>query len=165
LKSTKNPYIKESIEAVVDRVKGKGLKASETTMLSITDEFEDRVLDDSESIKDREVEIYLSIPDKLRDGWNFHNDIAIDLEFIARHTFGDRDRPYTKIYDADAIEGGMFAEVMMDVLRERTGRENNRDDVDEFIKICSRFIGKGSCEMDHRVAQALLDKFRELVGE
>ena len=38
-------------------------------------------------------------------------------------------------------------------------------DVDEFIKICSRFIGKGSCEMDHRVAQALLDKFRELVGE
>lgn len=42
----------------------------------------------------------------LRENWNFHNDIAIPLESDARHYYGDTDRPFTKIYDADAIETG-----------------------------------------------------------
>ena len=124
----------------------------ETTTFHATDEFEDKI--DLSGI---------DIPDSLRDDWNFHGDIALHLEMKARHIYGDKDRPYTKIYDADGIEGGKFAEVMIDLLHEKTGRESGRDDIDEFIKICSQYIGKTGYEIDHRVAQGLIDRFDELM--
>lgn len=80
----------------------------------------------------------------------------------ARSVFGDKERPYTKIYDADSIEQRKFAEVLIDVLREKTGRENACEDVDKFIKVCSGFIGISGYEMDPKVAQGLLDRFLEL---
>lgn len=101
----------------------------------------------------------------LREGWNFHGDIAIRLEMEARHIFGDMDRPYTKIYDADAIEMGYFAEVMVDLLREKSGRDNNRTDIDQFIKDLKPYIGKNGYEIPHKIAQGLLNRFFELIQE
>lgn len=82
----------------------------------------------------------------------------------ARHIFGDRTRPYGKIYDADGIECGKFAEVMIDLLREKTGRENDQEDIDKFIQICSQYIGKSGYDIDHRIAQGLMDRFDELMN-
>lgn len=143
---TNNPNMQNAIDAVVKRVVGK--KSVETVQMHLSDEFEDRI-----SIEGVEV------PENLRNGWNFHNDIAIRLEMKARSVFGDKDRPYNKIYDADAIEQGKFAEVMIDVLREKTGRENTHENIDGFIKVCSGFIGVSGYEMDPRVAQGLFNQF------
>lgn len=140
-----------TIDAVVERVGGK--KSVETEQIQVSDEFEDKT--DIEGV---------DVPETLRDGWNFHNDIAIRLEMKARSVFGDKDRPYTKIYDADSIECGKFSEVLIDVLREKTGRESGREDIDEFIKVCSGFIGKSGYEIDSRIAQGLLNRFLELLA-
>lgn len=152
VKRTQNPEISIAISAVVERVRGKGQGSSETAVIQASDE---------ERVSLAEIEI----PETLRDGWNFHNDIALRLEMKARSVFGDRDRPYTKIYDADSIECGKFAEVMIDVLREKTGRENNREDIDSFIKACSGYIGTSGHQIDRKVAQGLLNRFLELMKE
>ena len=147
---TNNPKMQDAIDAVVERVGGK--KSVETVQIQISDEFEDKI-----SIEG------IDVPETLRDGWNFRNDIAIRLEMKARGVFGDKNRPYTKIYDADSIEQGNFAEVLIAVLREKTGRENNREEIDKFVKVCSGFIGISGYEMDPRLAQALLNRFLELI--
>lgn len=49
----------------------------------------------------------------MREGWNFRNDIALNLERIARNEFGLKDRPIDKIFDADMIESCTFVEVMI----------------------------------------------------
>jgi len=152
IRYTNNPDVEDAIEAVIERVGGK--RTTETILIQASDEHKDVITVSG-----------IKVPESLRDGWNFHNDIAIRLEMKARQVFGDRDRPYTKIYDADSIEQGKFAEVMIDVLREKTGRENDREDVDEFIKLCSQFIGKSRYEIDSRISQGLMDKFIELLAE
>ncbi len=145
-----NPRMQDAIDALVERVGGK--KLVETEQIQILDEFEDKTNIEG-----------VDVPETLRDGWNFHNDIALRLEMKARSVFGDKDRPYTKIYDADSIECGKFSEVLIDVLREKTGRESGREDIDKFIKVCSRFIGKSGYEIDSRIAQGLLNRFLELL--
>lgn len=60
----------------------------------------------------------------MRQGWNFHNDIAICLEGDTRHYFEDIDRPVMKIYDADSNEICNFVEVMIILLCEKTGLNN-----------------------------------------
>ena len=101
----------------------------------------------------------------LRDGWNFHNDIALRLEGIARRIYGDLDRPYTKKYDADGIEsGGYFAEVMLDLLRVKTEREDNREDISEFIQTLAPYVQKTGYEIPHIESQGLLNKFLELMN-
>lgn len=146
-----NPKMQDAIDAVVERVGGK--KSVETEQIQVSDEFEDKTNIEG-----------VDVPETLRNGWNFHNDIAIRLEMKARSVFGDKDRPYTKIYDADSIECGKFSEVLIDVLREKTGRESGREDIDEFIKVCSGFIGKSGYEIDSRIAQGLLNRFLELLA-
>lgn len=151
VKRTKNPEMDKAIGAVIERVGGKILCSPETVEIQATNvnEIEDKI----EGIV---------IPESLREGWNFHNDIALRLEMKSRHVFGDKDRPYTKIYDADSIENGKFAEVMIDVLREKTRREIGREDIESFIVLCTRFIGKSGYQIDKRIAQGLFDRFLEL---
>lgn len=154
VKQTMNPEMNKAIEAVVGRVGGKDSGIPEMKAIQATDEIEEKI-----SVEG------IEIPESLREGWNFHNDIALRLEMESRHIFGDRDRPYTKIYDADSIESGKFAEVMIDALREKTGRENDREDIDSFIKLCSKYVGTSGHQIDQRVAQGLLDRFMELIEE
>ena len=102
----------------------------------------------------------------LRPLWNFHNDIALRLESKARNIYGDIDRPYDKMYDADGIESfGYFAEVMIDLLRQKSRHENSRDDIDQFIKDLAPYIGKSGYEIPKEVAQGLFNRFLELLAE
>ncbi len=150
IKQTNNPVMTNAINEVIKRVEGGVVNTPNIVPIQATDDIKDKV--------------DIVIPDTLHDNWSFHNDIAIVLEMKARHIFGDLDRPYTKIYDADSIETGMFADVMINALREKTGYENDREDVDEFIGVCSRYIGKKGREIDKRVAQGLLNRFLELIN-
>lgn len=95
----------------------------------------------------------------LRDGWNFHGDIAICLEGDARSFFGDIQRPFDKIYDADVIEQGAFAEVMMLLLRAKTNYSNERPEIDEFISKCGAYVGQSGYTIAPEVAQGLYDEF------
>ena len=98
----------------------------------------------------------------LRSGWNFHNDVAIPLEGAACELFGDIGRPVNKNYDADAIEGGSFVEVMIMLLRAKTGNSNECEDIDEFVRECAPYLGKrGNC-IDPEVADKLYRRFRNL---
>lgn len=101
----------------------------------------------------------------LRDGWNFHGDIAISLEYIARRIYKEHDRPFNKIYDADGIEFGYFAEVMIDLLREKSKSEANQEEIDQFIRDCAPYIGKSGHAIEKKTSQALFDRFKGLVGE
>ena len=152
VKRTKNPDMDMAISAVIKRVGGEKLKSPESIPFLATDEADDKIVIEG-----------IDVPETLREGWNFHNDIALRLEWKARDVFGDKDRPITKIHDADSIEDGRFAEVMIEVLREKTGRESGREEVDSFIKLCSHFIGKNGYQIDQRVSQGLLDRFLELM--
>lgn len=98
----------------------------------------------------------------LRENWNFHNDIAIPLESIARHYYGDTDRPYTKIYDADAIESGNFVEVMIILLREVTHMVNDNAEIDEFVKSCTPYLGMRGSEIPKETAQELYNRFKSI---
>ena len=98
----------------------------------------------------------------LREGWNFHGDIATALESEATFYFGDIGRPLSKIYDADAIESGRFVEVMIILLREKTNMENDRDDIDQFIRRCALYLGMSGNTIPHEIAQDLFTEFQEL---
>jgi len=98
----------------------------------------------------------------LRDGWNFHGDIAISLEGDARSFFGDIDRPVDKIYDADAIELGSFAEVMILLLRQKTDFSNECPEIDEFISKCGKYVGVSGNQIPKETAQALYDEFTSM---
>ena len=98
----------------------------------------------------------------LRENWNFHNDIAIPLESIAQQFFGDIDRPYTKIYDADAIESGNFVEVMIMLLRSVTHMINDNPEIDDFAKDCAPYLGMRGSEIPKETAQELYDRFKAI---
>lgn len=98
----------------------------------------------------------------LRENWNFHNDIAISLESIARHYYGDIDRPLTKIYDADAIESGNFVEVMIILLREVTHMINDNSVIDDFVRSCAPYLGMRGSEIPKETAQELYDRFKAI---
>ena len=98
----------------------------------------------------------------VREGWNFHGDIAIELEGIACRHYGDIGRPVYKIYDADAIELGNFAEVMIELLRDKSHRNNEMVDIDGFVKECAPYFGESGHKIPKETAQDLFDRFREL---
>ncbi len=98
---------------------------------------------------------------ELRAGWNFHNDIAISLEGIAREFYRDIDRPVNKIYDADGIEGGFFSIVMIHLLLAK--KECNLTAADEkFIDECYKYINKRAFEIKNEDADSLFKRFKEL---
>ena len=98
----------------------------------------------------------------MRDGWNFHNDVAIPLEGDAIHYFGWAGRPFDKIFDAACIEQGCFVEDMIILLREKTEYSNEKYDIDNFIKDCSIYIGVNGNSIPPQVAQEMYDKFKRL---
>ena len=98
----------------------------------------------------------------LRNGWNFHGDIAINLEGIARRHYGDVHRPLNKIYDADEIESGNFSEVMIILIRDRTGFSNDYPEIDKFVKECAPFVGMDGSDIPGETAQNLFDTFQKL---
>lgn len=98
----------------------------------------------------------------LREGWNFHGDIAIPLEGIASSHYGRIGRPMGTIYDADAIEVSTFVEVMIILLRERTDMSDENDDIDEFVRDCSPYLGMSGNLIPKETAQRLFDRFENL---
>ena len=101
----------------------------------------------------------------LREGWNFHNDVAIPLEGVAVRHFKRNGRPVDTIFDADAIESGTFAEDMILLLRMRYDYRNDMPEIDEFIVDCSRFIGVRGSQIDKGVADNLFQRFENLYDE
>ncbi len=98
----------------------------------------------------------------LREGWNFHNDIAITLEHYAMKQFGYYERPFETIFDADAIERSSFVEVMIVLLRERSSMRNDRNDIDEFVEECSKYVGISGNDLDKEKANELFCWFKKL---
>ena len=98
----------------------------------------------------------------LREGWNFHGDIAIVLEGIASRHYGDIMRPMGKIYDADAIEQGSFVEVMIMLLRDEIGLDDGIDELDEFERDCAPCFGANGNTIHKETAQELFDRFKAL---
>lgn len=99
----------------------------------------------------------------IRNGWNFHGDIAIPLESIARECFGGIGRPVDKIYDADCIEQYSFAEVMISILRHRTSHYNDNVTIESFISRCSEYFGVSGNEIAPETADELFNEFRSLI--
>ena len=98
----------------------------------------------------------------LREGWNVHGDIAVELENDANYYFKGIGRPVDKIYDADAIELGRFVEVMILLLREKTSFNNEHDDIDEFVTDCAPYLGKSGNSIDPEIANQLYSRFTSL---
>lgn len=97
---------------------------------------------------------------EIRKNWNFHNDVAIPLESIARKYISpDSERPIGLFYDADAIEAGSFVEVMLFLLRQKKGFEF---DMLDFSLQCAPYLGKNGTSIPPHEANELFKQFREL---
>ena len=102
----------------------------------------------------------------LREGWNFHNDIALRVELFARARFGiSLEEVPNTIFYADMVEGGRFVECMICLLRNNFGYTATNTAVNEFIDKAAPFFNMSGIEMDSSTAQELLDEFWELMGE
>lgn len=99
----------------------------------------------------------------VRNGWNFHGDIAIKLEEIAKEYFGGINRPVNKIYDADCIEQYSFAEVMISILRYKTSNNNDNEAIEDFINKCSEYFGVSGNAIDQEIADNLFKEFQSLI--
>lgn len=100
----------------------------------------------------------------LRDGWNFHGDIAIELESIANSILGGIGRPVNKIYDADCIETYSFAECMIILARKYSNFSCECDDVDKFVMKAREYIGVSGNSMEKQLANELFDEFKAIVN-
>ena len=98
----------------------------------------------------------------MRQGWNFHGDIAIPLETDACMYYRELGRPNGKIYEADSIEQGSFVEAMILLLRERTNKDCENEEVNAFVRECQPFLGISSHSIPPEIAQQLYNRFREL---
>ena len=100
----------------------------------------------------------------LRNGWNFHNDIAIQLERIAREEFEkEHSRPYGKVYDADFIDSYTFAECLILLVRKNMNYRADNEVLEEFVKKCYPLMGKSGSMIEDETAQGLFDEFKRLM--
>ena len=97
----------------------------------------------------------------IREGWNFHNDIALDLETIAKRNL-KLDNIEETIFYADDIESGTFAEVMLLLLREKTAYKTN-DDIKEFSTELKDIFGMKGNNINSEVAEDLYERFKTLI--
>jgi hypothetical protein len=98
----------------------------------------------------------------LRDGWNFHGDIAIPLENIARGYFSIEPLDQKLLhyfFSADTIECGAFVEVMLYLLRSKLGLDA---DLSEFVSKSKAFLGCTAREIPHKISQSLFTDFEKL---
>lgn len=98
----------------------------------------------------------------MREGWNFHGDIAISLEGDARRYFQWLDRPFDKIFDADSIEHNHFVEDMIILLRDKTNYTNENEEIESFVEKCSKYFGVSGNTIPSEEAQSLYDEFTTL---
>lgn len=102
---------------------------------------------------------------RLREGWNITGDIAQSLEAEAKHVFSDKlGGEFNKIYSAEEIAGGTFAEVMICLLRNKRGYYVD-DKIDNFSKKLSDIWRKPVIDIGEEKAQLLYDEFHVLIGE
>ena len=101
----------------------------------------------------------------LRDGWNFHGDIATELETMARKLYGDKERPFGKLYDADGIECEYFAECMIEMVRKVTSYTSEDDSISSFVKKCIPYMGMSGKKIDRNISQELFDEFCTIVED
>lgn len=98
-----------------------------------------------------------------REGWNFHNDIAIDLEGKARRFLKYADQPVNTIFHAGAIESdGRFAEVMIILMREKSHMQRDSDEINDFVSTCAPYIGLSGVEIGDEKANELYESFKNL---
>lgn len=91
--------------------------------------------------------------------WNFHNYIAIPLEFDITRDSGNVD--IKALFNADSIEHGKFAEAMITMLRLYTHYQPN-DEVDAFVKMCSGYMGRNALEIPEEEATLLYKGYSDL---
>ena len=96
---------------------------------------------------------------------SFHGRIAIPLEAKASSLFDRNNRAVDVIYDADSIESGYFAEVMIILLRMKSSYKIGQEEIDRFVIDAAQFVGKSANEMERDTAQMLFDKFTALIEE
>lgn len=77
----------------------------------------------------------------LRDGWNFHNDVAMVIENKSRSCFGFTYGDYN-MFSADEVECGTFAECMMLMLRKKSKYCKSNDEIEAFIEKYKRLYWK-----------------------
>lgn len=97
----------------------------------------------------------------INESWNFHGHIAVHLEMDARLFYGKNNRQYGATYDADSIEGGTFARIMITLLEKKYSNSNDST-VDAFINKCQDYIGLPASEIENETAQSLYNEFHEL---
>ena len=101
----------------------------------------------------------------LRKNWNFHGDVAIPLEMIARHYFGLNGNRGEYIFDADAIEAGHFIECMSIILREKSHYSWDDNNVEDFITECKPYFALSGHDIPNEVAQRLYDQFEKVFND
>lgn len=91
--------------------------------------------------------------------WNFHNFIAIPLEKDVERDSSNEDMKI--MFNADSIECGKFAEAMITMLRLYTHYQPN-DEVDDFVKLCSGYMGCNAHEISAEEAKKLHKEYIDL---
>lgn len=93
---------------------------------------------------------------------NFH-DLSLKLEFKAREVLGYTSRPYDKIFDADSIECGRFAEVLIILLRIKSNYMCNNL-IDIFIEKSKPYLNQSGSALDLCIAHELYNEFSEILS-
>ena len=94
----------------------------------------------------------------LRDGWNFHNDVAMVIENKSRSCFGFTYGDYN-MFSADEVECGTFAGCMMLMLRKKSKYCKSNDEIEAFIEKYKSYIGKSGHEIAAETAQLMIEEF------
>ena len=93
---------------------------------------------------------------------NFH-DLSLKLENKAREILMYSSRPYSKIFDADSIESGRFAEVMMLLLRIKNNFTCNAS-IDNFIEKLVPYLNKSGSTLNISKSNDLYDEFLTILS-
>lgn len=94
----------------------------------------------------------------LRNGWNFHSDIALVLERIAE----SYSAPIPS-FCADAIESSTFAETMIFLLDQKGSPLLCEEEINAFKEKAYPYLDKSGHQIDPETAQELLNEFRMLM--
>ena len=89
----------------------------------------------------------------MREGWNFHGDIAVPLERYSKSLIGANGT------DADEIEAGKFIDTLLTIL----STMYDFGEIREFIGSCRAYSGASAAEIPPSVAETLFTNFKLLV--
>lgn len=101
----------------------------------------------------------------LREGWNFHDDIAVKLEAMAARDLKSINRNVKRVYDAEVIEQGRFIEVMLVLLMERVLKVSIHEEIDQFARDCRPYAGLNVNVIPKEEVQRLFNTFLKLYEE